>query len=88
MKMRHEEKERMIKMPTDNKRFHASEGVCPQTGQCKFGSLYPATGLVEAATTLGTSGIQRVWTPTKRRRNFETWKIFSTFAQAYSEVKN
>ena len=42
---------------TDNERFHASGGVCPQTVLWEFGSLSPARTFVpprlrEAATTL------------------------------------
>ena len=41
----------MMKMPADNGRFGVMAAVAPQKRQCKFGSLYPAGAVVEAATT-------------------------------------
>ena len=38
-------------MPAPNGRFGVMAAVVPQKRQCKFGSLYPAGSLVEAATT-------------------------------------
>jgi len=40
-----------MKMPAYNGRFGVMAAVDPQKRQCKFGSLYPAGSLVEAATT-------------------------------------
>ena len=39
------------KSPAANGRFGVMAAVAPQTRQCKFGSLYPAGSVVEAATT-------------------------------------
>jgi hypothetical protein len=36
------EKNGLKERRTDNERFHASGGVCPQTVLCEFGSLSPA----------------------------------------------
>jgi len=49
VKMKQFDKEK--KMPALNGRFGVMAAVAPQTRQCKFGSLYPAGSLVEAATT-------------------------------------
>ena len=49
--MKNEEKERAIKMPAVNGRFGVMAAVAPRKRQCEFEALYPASTVVEAATT-------------------------------------
>jgi hypothetical protein len=61
-----------MKMPAGNERFGVMAAVAPQKRKCKFETLYPATTVVEAATTpsrhhVGCKCVRA------RRQNRKTW---------------